>query len=88
MSAASSAAVPPSAKVSVAMSLCGAPANVPGENTSTKLMPRFSQSTARRLAMRAVMLRPSTLTVIGVADLEVEIRARVLFSSETSGGPA
>ena len=27
-------------------------------------MPRFSQSTARRLAMRAVMLRPSTLTVM------------------------
>src|SRR5437660_164642 len=52
MSVASSAVVPPSAKVSVAISLCGAPSKMPGEKTSTKLTPRFSQSTARRLAMQ------------------------------------
>ena len=47
------------------MWVAGAPRNVAGENTMTKLMPRFCQSSVRRLAIRAVMLRPSTLTVTG-----------------------
>src|SRR5262249_57762717 len=49
-----------------------------GENTMTKLMPRLCQSTARRLAMVAVRLRPRTLTVI-LSDLETEpVRDAVL----------
>src|SRR6516164_2975538 len=84
---ASSAVVPPSANVSVAMSLCGAPSKMPGEKTSTKLMPRFSQSTARKFAIRAVTLRPSTLTVI-VSPTFRSRSCALLLSNETSGSPA
>ena len=51
-------------EVTVARCVCGAPAKVLGENTMTKLMPSDRHSTWRRLAIVAVMLRPSTLTVI------------------------
>ena len=39
-------------------------------------MPRLSQSTARRLAIRAVMLRPSTLTVTVSPIFEIQIVRR------------
>jgi hypothetical protein len=64
----------------------GAPAKVFGVKTSTKLMPMLCQSTARMLAMVAVMLRPSTLTVTLSPSLSPSPSA-IRFSIETSGGP-
>ena len=81
----SSAAVAPRS-VSVASQACGAPAKALGENTMTKLMPIDSHSTCRRLAMRAVMSRPSTLTV----TVSPSFSPSSLASSaekETSGSP-
>ncbi|MCY1304436.1 hypothetical protein D9M70_541910 [compost metagenome] len=49
--------------MTVANHACGAPAKVFGENTMTKLIESDSHSTLRKLAILAVMLRPSTLTV-------------------------
>ena len=72
--------------MSVARWVCGAPAKVLGENTMTKLMPSVCHSTLRRLAMRAVMLRPSTLTVMRVAELQPEAVGDPR-SNETSGWP-
>ena len=43
-----------------------------GENTSTKLMPRLCQSTVRMLPIVAVISRPSTLTMIWIAELEFQ----------------
>ena len=68
------------------MWVCGAPRKVLGENTITKLMPRLCQSTVRRLAIRALMLRPSTLTITGSPTLRPSPSA-IRFSNETSGGP-
>ncbi len=65
--------VPPSANVSVAISVCGAPANAPGENTRTKLMPRLCQSTARRLAMRARYVAAEHIDRDRIAGLELEV---------------
>src|SRR5438445_283641 len=70
----------------VATWLCGAPLNVLGENTSTKLMPSPCQSTLRRLLILAGMSRPSTLTTISSPIPSLRPSA-IFFSSETSGGP-
>jgi hypothetical protein len=48
----------------VAIWLCGAPASAAGFRTIRKLMPSPRHSIWRRLATRAVIGRPSTLTVI------------------------
>ena len=53
------------------MSVWGAPRKLLSENTMTKLMPRLCQS-MRRLATCSLMLRPSTLMITGVADLEAD----------------
>ena len=68
------------------MSVWGASRKLAGENTITKLMPRLCQSSVRRLAMRAVRMRPSTLTVTLSPTLRPSPSA-TLFSNETSGGP-
>ena len=68
------------------MWVCGAPRKVSGENTMTKLMPRLCQSSVRRLATVAVMLRPSTLTVTLSPTLR-SMASAIFFSNETSGGP-
>ena len=47
----------------VARWVCGAPAKVLGENTMTKLIARDCHCTLRKLATRATISRPSTLTV-------------------------
>ncbi len=86
MMAPSPAAEPPCGSVRVAIWVCGAPAKVLGENTSTKLMPRLCQSTVRRLAMVAVISRPSTLTTTSSPILSPRPLAS-FFSNDTSGGP-
>ena len=73
--------------VSVASQECGAPAKVLGENTMTKLMPIDSHFTSRKLAMRAVTLRPSTLTVIVSPSFRPSSPASSA-ENETSGSPA
>src|SRR5580700_3627199 len=65
---------------------CGAPRSASGESTITKLIPSVCQSTARRLAIVAVMLRPSTLMTTGSPILRPSPSA-VLASNETKGGP-
>ena len=74
-------------KASVARCVCGAPANVLGEKTMTKLMPRLRQLILRRLAIRAVSVRPSTLTAIS-SPMERPSPSATSASTETSGGPA
>ena len=73
--------------VMVASRLCGAPASVLGENTITKLSDRLSHFTSRRLAMRAVTLRPSTFTVTLSPTLSRSPLA-MSASKDTSGSPA
>ena len=67
----------------MAIWVAGAPRKVAGENTITKLIPRLCQSSVRRLAMRAVMRRPSTLTLTVSPSLRPSPSA-TLFSNETS----
>ena len=83
---ASSAAVA-SGIVSVASQECGAPAKVLGEKIITKLMLIDSHSTVRKLAILAVTLRPSTLTVM-VSPSFRPISLPSSAENETSGSPA
>ncbi|MNT86820.1 hypothetical protein D3C72_2271570 [compost metagenome] len=71
---------------SVASHACGAPRKVFGENTMTKLIDSDSHSTLRRLAILAVMLRPSTLTVTVSPILRPRSPAS-FAAKETSGSP-
>ncbi len=52
------------------MKLCGALSSAPGAKTMTKLKPIVSQLISRSEAIRASISRPSTETVMRVADLE------------------
>ncbi len=76
----------PSGIVSVASHVAGAPAKVLGENTMTKFIASVSHCTSRKLAIFAVMLRPSTLTVTPVAKLQAKLLA-FAPGKETSGSP-
>ena len=73
-----SSAMPAAGSVKVASQACGAPAKVSGEKIMTKLMPIVSHLTRRKLAIVAVILRPSTLTVMRVADLQAEVAGLVV----------
>ena len=64
MTAVSSEGVPPSAKVSVAMSLCGAPPEGAGREHQDEIeYQQFLPMDGGGLAMRAVLVPASTLTV-------------------------
>src|SRR2546422_214168 len=68
----------------VAIWVTGAPRKLLGENTITKLIPRLCQSRVRRLATRAVRLRPSTfvnerIKALGVGGLDIEKEERRRF---------
>ena len=76
----------PSAIAAVTSSECGAPANVFGEKTNTKLIAKFRQLTFRRFAISALMFRPRTFTVSAIPDMQPQAGCD-LASSETSGGP-
>ena len=77
----------PSGSFIVAKTACGAPMNVFGENTMTKLIDSDSQSTLRRLAMRAVTSRPSTFTVMASPTV-TPMPAAISASSDTNGSPS
>ncbi len=64
----------------------GAPLNVLGEKTKTKLIAKLRQSTRRRLATRAVTSRPSTLSVTR-SPIFTPSPSATPASIDTSGGP-
>ena len=79
--------VPPSGYDSVAMLLNGAPLKVSGEKTITEFIDSDCQLMVRKLAMRAVTSRPSTLTVI-VSPSASPSCLPISSPNETNGGPS
>jgi hypothetical protein len=87
LTARSTAAILSGGACTVAISLVGAPASALGDSTKVKFMPRLAQSMRRSEAMRAVISRPSTSTVMLSPTPTANPRA-MLASSESNGGPS
>ena len=82
----SSAVSTSGAALAVAIWVCGAPSNIPGEKIMTKLIDSVVQSISRRVAIRADTSRPKMLTVI-ISPILRPNAAAARASNDTSGGP-
>ena len=74
--------------VSVASQPCGAPANVLGENTMTKLMPIVSHCTCAEIGDPGRDVAAKHIDGDGVAELQARSALPSSAENETSGSPA